>query len=400
MTVELAELLKKYRTDTATAAEKKLVEEKIKEFNLLQEYVLEQEELTDFPHVALPAVDAKKIKRQVNRKLFKFTFAAVVCLGILVLLLQFAAAPLANRLFYDPREKADDSPISAYTLTAGLNTELTNPLLRLTHVAMENTGIGKYTIVKSYDAVMNSQAIANPTTTVQLKRGLLQLPENERQTSSYWKTSLPALMTADAADKYQGYKEKIVEKLAAMPKSSEVDGALTFAKPLTLSETLAFFETKALPVASSYRVQWLAVEVGDHVTLGFDWFAMIQLLGALSGSNNAYLLNLNKTYPNLLPTVENPQTIEDQAQALADHFTSVLRYVLDNQKLLSLQDSGYSAKSLKQALAYVEKNGVKIKGVYLSGTVTKFTELAAKDVIVYADVLGTSLFSQSYTDEE
>lgn len=395
MTENLKELIQKYQNKTATETEKKIVEEKLTEYTLLQDLMLENESILDVPFENTSIeIDSKKMKRQINHKLTKSVLLIITSLISLGIIFYLLVAPLLNRLYFDPSAKDTSAPIPTFNLVSSLYTELTNPNFRLNSVTTTNDSVGSYIVNKDYDSTMNTLSSNSQTISYTIKRNKVLTPYE-----AYLPVVTPIAKINDDSDTtlYSDSKTQTLNKLKTLPKESEIDASFLFEKPLTIEETLQLFETDGFPSDSNYRVNWFSVDT-PNLSIGFDWFASFKILQEYGGKSNAYLMSLNEKYPQLLPNAPQVQTIENYPKAMENHFISALTYVLANRDSLEKQESFYSLDELESILEDVKKQGVKINGVYLSGTTDAVVKFGEKKQVLNIDVLGTSLYSHTYSN--
>ena len=399
MNSNLKELLHKYNNQTAKEEEIELIKEKVEEFNLLQEQALKDESPLNQLELDFESVDTDKIKKQVNRKIGKLVLLIFTCLIGLLLTIFLVITPLMNHFYFNPNDKQKNATIPEFNLVSAVYTDLTQPYLRLAYVTSENTGPGSYQVEKGYSSALSTAQsnFSNPNFNYSIKRGKTivtnEPPHND---------TAPLLIHFESSSDdsmYEDFKTKRLEKIQALPDSSLLNVALSFKKPLSIKDTLTFLESETYPSASNYRLNWLSVSNTEDISLGIDWFGTFQILEDKVGRSDPYLLSLNKTYPNLFPGAPTHQEINNQSQALEDHFLSSLAYVTDNQDLLEKQESFYSPELLKKILTETKENGVKINGVYLSGTPKAINKFASKPEVANIDVHSTELYNDNFSDE-
>lgn len=396
MTINLKELLHKYNNNTASKEEFKLVEEKIEEFNLLQEQILTDEINLDNFKISETTIDTKKIKRQVNQKISKIVFLIFAGFISLLLIFYFVITPFINNLYFNPNEKKEGASIPEFNLVSAVYTELTQPYLRLAYVTNKNIGIGTYNIEKGYSSVIstNQTVFQNPTINYTLKRGQTivtnEIPYNVTIPIQHFDSSNDDSM-------YETLKKQKLAKIKDLPSSSQLNVALSFKEPLTIAETLVLLESDSIPSDSNYRLNWFSV-ANSEISLGMDWFGTFQILEDKLGRNDPYLLSLNKKYPNLFPGAPTSQKVYDRSKDLEEHFTSSLRYIIDNEELLDKQESHYSSELLYKILQDTNNNGIKINGIYLSGTPKAIATFGSKENIAHIDVQSTELYSDAFSD--
>lgn len=398
MSINLKKLLQKYHNHTATEEEITLIKEKIEEFNLLQEQsLLDEIPFSQIDSVESTTINTDKIKRQVNRKIIKLVSLIFIGFISFIILFYFFLVPVINHLYFNPNSKEKNASIPEFNLVSAVYTELTQPYLRLAYVTSNNNGVGTYQIEKGYSSVVstNQSFLSNPSFTYTIKKGK---PVITKEPSHNYLTA-PTQLVSPTSDPgmYDKFKQQKLTKIKDLPSSSQINASFTFKKPLAIKDTFSFLESNTLPSESNYHLNWLSV-ANDELSIGIDWFGTFQILENKLGTNDPYLLSLNQTYPNLFPGAPNHQDIQDQSNALENHFLSSLSYVIDNQELLEMQESFYSPELLKKILTDNKKNGVKINGIYISGTPKAIAHFGSKDEVALIDVQSTELYSDSFSD--
>lgn len=397
MNYNLKELLDKYNNQTANEEEIELIKEKIEEFNLLQDQALKDElPFNDFD-LELEKVDTRKIKKQVNRKIRKIILLIFVSIISFLLAVFFVITPLINHIYFNPATKEKNATIPEYNLVSAVYTELTQPYLRLAYINSENIGPGSYQIDKGYSSVISTaqSSFSNPSFSYTIRRGKTVV--TNEPSHNYGTPPMTRFESSVDDSMYEALKVKRLDKINALPDSSLLNVALTFKEPLSMEETLAFLEFEDVTSDSNYQLNWLSV-ANSELNLGLDWFGTFQIIEDKVGTNDPYLLSLNKTYPNLFPGAPTYQEIPNRSQALEDHFISSLSYVIDHQDLLEKQESFYSTTLLKKVLDDTKKNGLLINGIYLSGTPKAINKFASKQEIAAITVHSTELYNDTFSD--
>ncbi|WP_265459815.1 anti sigma factor C-terminal domain-containing protein [Enterococcus sp. HY326] len=404
MTEKLTDLLEKYQRGEATAAEKNYVEERLKEFAALQEVLLEQEdsEVFELPNsTEAETVDSKKLKHQFNRKFLRLGLGVAGILLVVFAVLQWLLFPLANFFYFNPTEKVVHEEVVPYNIVAAIQTEVTSPLYHLSALGSQQDGIGKYIITKTYQSNLPAVPLSGNQETYEIVRGKVGETSGTLPAASSL-IGRTSELSEESRQLFLANKEQTLEKLTALPATSEIAGGLTFATPLGLGEVQEFFGTESFFSDSDYRVNWFSVDIGDSegLQLGFNWFATFDFAANYIGTSSSYLTDLNGQYPHLLPSTEAGATDVNLRQDFKEHFTSCLQYLLDNHELLKMQNKAtpLSAEYLQQALDYIEENDVKITGVYFSATTERYREIVGADQVLDTQILGTELYSQSFVN--
>lgn len=395
MTITFKELLDKYQNGTATPEERQQVEEQIETFNLLQEFTLTHDDSINWDPSILPNIDTKKMSHQVNRKLWKFVSSIVALVIGLGIFFQFILSPMLDHVYFNPTTLAPGAPLPTYSLVSSVYTELTQPGISLNQITTERTGIGSYQLTNYYDMELTQSETALPLAYT-MKRNELAVSSTALFTGQLrpiWKGD----STKEADEINDTFKQQTLNNIESLPKSSELGVSLSFAKPLSISETLALFDTTDLPSGSNYRVQWFSMD-SPSLNLGFNWFGTFPILGEHLGQDNAYLLKLNKQYPYLFPGAPSSQNISSMADALESHALSLMSFSLDHAHEMEIQPVAVSINDIESLFNQAKKEGITIKGVYLSGTPAAISQFGSKKEVSHIDVQHTSLYSNLYQD--
>ena len=390
-------LIERVKNKQASPEEKTILNEKMAEFQALQDYLFE-EELVNLPKdtpIDLPKVSYQKIKRETNRRIVKKVLLILLIVFGIVGVGQYFGKKLLDRIYFDPTVTMDESDVSNLGIYEMLYTELTRPEVEWRSTQVTPLSGGKYQIEHFYQKKYAEDWTPSLQSSYQLKRGKVVYPDNyENQLVAM--EHYPMFLNAEREgleSMIDNQRETTLEKVQELPKSGGVYGFLTFKQALTTQEMLDFFGP-----TNEMNVRSLSVEnqaAGDTKDNGNLQFGMDLMHGMSAQHSNKALMKINKEYPELFPFAFLYSRPSFDVTTYEQHYLSLLRYLIDNQEMLSyLPDTSTTIEEIEQALTYVEKNGVKINGVYLSGSVDEFLAYAQKEEVLVMEVFEASLYRQ------
>lgn len=391
------ELIERVKNKQASPEEQESLDKKMAEFQALQDYLFEEELvnlLKDTP-VDLPKVSYQKIKRETNRRIVKKVLLILLIVFGIVGVGQYFGKKLLDRIYFDPTVTMEESDVSNLGIYEMLFTELTRPEIEWRNTQVTPLSGGKYHIEHFYQEKYTEDWAPSLQLSYQLKRGKVVYPDNyENQLVAM--EHYPMFLNAEREgleSMIDNQRATTLEKIQELPKSGGVYGFLTFKQALTTQELLDF-----LGSSNEMNIHSLSVEnqvVGDSKDNGHLQFGMDLMHGMPAQHSNKALMKINKEYPELFPFAFLYSRPSFDVTAYEQHYLSLLRYLIDNQEMINyLPDTSITIEEIEQALTYVEKNGVKINGVYLSGSVDQFLTYAQKEEVLVMEVFDASLYRQ------
>lgn len=390
-------LMEDYQNGQLDSEEQQVVEQKLAEFEAIQEYLWKQEEI-DLPKMETPEIDPKKLKKQVNRKFFQLFMSVLVSLLIVLSLVFYVGLLMIEKQYYDPNQAIATGKIPEYTLTQAVYTELTNPLLRLGQSSFQKVGLANYQVTNDYQSKYKKSGAEQTKETYSITRGKT-IVNDQKESLVHGHQTIPPFLpeqtekTRFTEENDEQFRQQIITQLNELPKSSRVEGLLTFKKALPIEDVLATFQKES----SETEIQWFSVEIEEPTSqekagllLGIDLYATLPI----AMQHREDLTKVNQQYPNLIPGafqgVREAYTEEDYKT----HLISMLTYLIDHPKSLAQLNGSYTVEQLERALFYLKKEGLKINAIYLSASAETFAEQAGQEPVYNINVIDTQLFSE------
>lgn len=392
-------LIKRVKNKQATPEEQALFEEKRAEYQAFQDYLLEDEweRIVEKPAMDLPEASFQKMKRATNRRIVIKILLVLLCLVGLLVVGNYVGKKVMDRFYYNPTVTSLESDLSDLAIYDFLYTELTRPEIEWTYSQTTPLSGGNYQIQNYYQKKYALAQTPILEVTYQIQKGkvtYLNNYENPPLNIEHYPTFLYSDRKENAKI-IETTKATTLNKIKQLPKSGSVSGFLAFKEALTTQEIFGHFgkfdraNIRGLSVENQTPED--SRENGDLHGLGMD---LMHGIGIQMMRAQAFM-ELNEEYPELFPRAFINSRPGFTAETYEQHYLSLLRYLIDHQELLAyLPDTSVTIDELKQALAYVEKNGVKINGIYFSGSVDDFLYYAQKEEVLIMDVFEASLYRQ------
>ena len=380
--MKFAELLQKYKDGSATDEEKRLVVEELEKNELINEY-LSDKLLSELPTAeSSDQQELKKIQSAVNRRLWKMVgICAAILLGAGALV-YYVGLPAYNRQFYDPlaavegvpdiregKTEANETYINSFSplyLSASAFTELHCPGSTVFSAEAEPLGFGAYHVRISSVHAFDGQK----DFTCKVVKGEQQQGINRQW---FFKTPLAGVFYergpdevvfvddngAEHREQQADSRELYRDALPDLPKSAQISAYISFPQDVTLEELLKLEEEWA-----DCSINWAAVRTSDSSYYRQMGFAM---------NNGGQILEPTEEFEAMFPAISllgRNKYGETDAELLKEHFRSLLRYMSHQEDFLKAlcAVNGHSAKDYKEALNYIDENGIGVYGVYVIGS--------------------------------
>lgn len=355
------EVLGKYKDGSATPEERELVEREMEKYDVLTEYMLEQ----DFPQEEQPETEAaegemKKIRRNIKRR-----NAVLVCLAAGVACSVIAAAcyfepAISKRIWYDPTEvyNPDTEDFSAQKIDSHIAaiSELTMPEIRTDAVYVEERGWGRYDLtLQQWDYSRGENSYTYGT----VDRGRVELRQdfflqacvaNAFSRSQYGFREEPS---QDGTIRDIESARAILEKL---PEYIRLEAYISLGRDWDMEELAAFCGKMEQREADAW-IGWTAVRTAPEDTQLFP------LAGFCVDGGGWILSEADERYPYFEINLHKD---EPMAEVFSGHFKSLLRYTIDHKDFYN-EKMDYRIRD-EEMLEYVEKNGVNTYGFVCYGT--------------------------------
>lgn len=360
--MDFKELLLKYQYGDASEEEIKLVEEEISKHEAIEEYLsdsldigLEKDNQEDINK------ETATVKKSVNKKLRKVILTSVTIVFSIIFIIFYIISPAISSFYYNPSAKTLGKYNQDIYFDLKAFTELNLPGYGLQNAsASENLGFGVYNIYFRYRNLFTEE---EKDIDAKIKR-------NARIGSftdflKFKDIRFDCIMTADMDDYLIGQQnKKVIDHMKELNSVSYISAYITFKKDKDVKELNDLIE--------------------KYGKISFKW---VGVRTEPPGKPIQYLSGFNPNFNDNSVTNDGPDKSKYPCLQLIDcrdsfksinesimpasfnaHYTSLLKYMIDRGKAVKALDySGSKTEYYKNALSYVNKNGVKTYGVLIYG---------------------------------
>ena len=390
------EAFEKYKKNTASEEERRLVEEELEKNELISDYLLDKEDL-DFETEAPPNTEDYKtlnnIKKSMRTRSLAIILSTIGILLILVLAFNFIGKPLLNMLYYNPDKHSYSTHDPDISVSLDAYMELHNPTLKYNSSSLTSSGINKYDIrIYSQHYLTNELQILDG----KLIKDSLYIENTNAGGNEFYDTIFPGafIYGRRAIDEFakDGEEAAKIEKerrenelteakayLSELPNYIDVGAYISFDHYLTLEElTRIPYNEK---YTNSIILLWAGVNIsntseGSYPMIGFNM--------DLSNSSRNNYDKINEKYKafdtwNTLEGTSGPIS-----RAYEEHFKDMISFQLDNIDFLNtLTNTGIDYEGYyKGVQSYINENGVKTYGIIVKGTGEAILELLEEPYVI------------------
>lgn len=358
--MDFRNLLAKYKSGEATQEEIQLVEEELKKYEAIEEY-LSQDITMEFEKEDDLQENIKEetafIKNRVNKKLTKVVGISVVTVFLILFSVFYIVSPIVNSFYYNPCQRSVGENQEDLYFDLRVLTELNLPGYSISGgVSSESLGFGVYNISFERRDIFSRETKYINT---KIRRDMRVenfyeiFPKNNLEFYSVRSISYENRVSEEL-------KNNTIAYLKELNPVSYVSAYIVFEKDLTLKE----FNDLKDKYNNKVTFSWVGVR-SEEANKGLTY---------LTGFNPNYndgsvcsdSADKNK-YPYLQlvdwVTDENNYAKHDMVQAYTKHYTSLLTYMKDRDRVVKVLDiNGCKSDYYKKALEYVENNGINTYG--------------------------------------
>lgn len=360
------DLLDKYKNGTASEEEKKLIEEELHKHEAIEEYLSESYDIGFERETLQENINSETtfVKRSVNKKLRKVILVSVAIVFLILFGTYYVVSPIVSSFYYNPSQKTVGKYNEDLFYDLRVFTELNLPGYAITGAGSENLGFGVHDIYFQRKNLFNGEA---KDITAKIKRDTRIGTWQDFFAKDYLgfmdiRFSNPNPQKNQFIEKSN---EEVISHIKKLNPVSYISSNVIFKKDLSVSE----FEELRKKYSDKVSFKWAGVRTKSKD----DPYSY------LSGFNpnfNDGLVTGDSADKNKYPYLELVDYISDEGnrkkfngsfvEAYTKHFTSLLRYMNNRQKSVKVLDSSpVKAEYYKNALNYVEKNGINIYGVLI-----------------------------------
>lgn len=385
------ELIELYKKNELDEIQKKRVEADLEKHEAISEYLLDREDGSDFgsleadvgvqmdvPEPMLSEQRELEFTKKVNRKI-KFTFMKLgLCVTmitlVLVLFVIFLLPKVVDGFYYNPGKA-----VGTYGNQAGLDyyvyTELCMPGYNRDCVSVQSRGYGVYDIMILQNMTYN-HSITNLAGRIERDKLTLYDPNvlQRPAVNVFAWYDMDGGSTASLTDLIEkerkvnhcsaGSAQYAAEALEKLDEQENYIAYVSLDKMMPYQEFIKFLSE--LEEEEQIESVWCAVFLGDQEKNS------VNNLGFQCRFSSSHSLEWDREkYPRLVLwnqddneyDVDFDEDVQNEDD-MKTHFTSMLKYIADQEKFLKLQEPWgvYSAQEYRNAADYVEGNGLMIYG--------------------------------------
>lgn len=358
--MDFRNLLAKYKDGEATQEEIQLVEEELKKYEAIEEY-LSQDITMEFEKKEYLQENTKEettfIKNRVNKKLAKVVVISVITVFLILFSVFYVISPIVSSFYYNPSQSSVSGGHQDLYFDLKVITELNLPGYAIGGgVISESLGFGTHMISFERKDVFSRETIYINT---KIRRDMKVenfyeiFPKNYLEFYSLMPTSYENKVNEEL-------KNNTITYIKALNPVSYISAYIVFAKDLTLKE----FNTLQEKYNNKVTFSWVGVR-SEEANKGLTYLTGFNP-NYNDGSVSSDSADKNK-YPYLQlvdwVTDENNYNKHDMVQAYTKHYISLLTYMKERERAVKVLDiNGCKSDYYKNALEYVENNGISTYG--------------------------------------
>lgn len=364
-----------------TLEEDKIIEiaEDIEKIKVLSDYLdeeLDQKlfEEEDSAEEKVKIIDKEEklkdlVQKAINKKLRRFGVLVGASVLAIVLFIMFGLSPIMNKMYYNPSEKLGDFS-NIIDLPLAIYTELhcANKWFNYTNISPE--GYGKYSMKVGYQFAGKIENFY-----VTLDKGKFVGYYEDMLKNNLYSNSFTR---GTAYNYFEPNDEYVLEELRKLPDTAVVEAAISFPQDLSLKE-LQELQEKYKDIFITYvpvKVTNDSHQIGGYI--GFEPYGTGIVFDEKIYDNEKYPLLELANAPGREITTEDREI----------HLKSMLKYMADAEEFNIAINSQFD---YKEALRYIEKNGVKTFGVVVKMPVKELLQLRDDGVVENVQVMDAKL---------
>lgn len=316
----------------------------------------------------LPGMEAelRKIRRELRRRSRKTILISLILAAAILIGTVSYGIPTLENLYWNPNTVSFGTPHATDLLmTFYAYGQLFCPTRVINDVTATRTGFASYSIVMdTYSFSKNERDYGYAT----LEKGELTIQEG------FW----DEINQVAVGNTLPETEEHIVELLSQLPEYVRVGCYVTFREDITMQDALDFNRAliqDVLETVNYTQLQWLAVRHQEKAYARPCGLTLSGIYGLFD--------EVNDSYPCFSGADMGADSDATSAEHHEEHFKSLLRYLDDQQKKGEGIEVPHYPGYYADALSYVEENGVKIYGCYITASPQRLLEISKMENVQY-----------------
>ncbi|MEW9095492.1 MAG: anti sigma factor C-terminal domain-containing protein [Clostridiaceae bacterium] len=385
------DLLDKYDHGNPSEEEIKLIEEELDKYKSIQNYLSEGHDV-DFEKDNVQANVNNEItilEKTANNKLRKTILSTISIAFLILFTVYYVASSVVSSFYYNPSQKTVGQYDEDLYFDLKALTELNSPGYTITTAPSKNLGFGAYDISFHRTNLFNDE---KRDVNAKIKRniliGNLQDFPNDHDLG-FMEIMYSDMFKSDPVETKNEKKNEVINYIKKLNPLSYISANVIFKEDLSIEEFTKLKEK----YYDTVKFKWAGVRT---ISKG-------ERIYSLSGFNPNYFDGSiandspdKDKYPYLQLfdyISEHMGTIEDgfMEEGYTKHFISLLRYANDRHKSVKVLESdhgGTKREYYKNALNYVEKNGINIYGFLIYGEAKDLLEFINNEKITTIEING------------
>lgn len=364
------EMFEKFKSNTASDEETRVVEEEIEKHRLVSDYITEKDEFNIDDVITSDADNSeiKSIKKTLKRR------TAIIIVSAVVIVIGIAgfkinvANPIIDKQYYDPTVETLNSGVSDFTLSIEAYTELHFPGKLPAETYSVKTDVGKYSI----DIYRNKWLTGEQENiSATLDKNRLIVPSE-----FFSRHAAHAFAYSTIPFSYCGKEdfEKDKNYLATFPNYMLIQASISFDRDLTMQE-IVDIQNKY-----SATIIWAGIRNSEREKQRYPFIG-------LNPTGNQYIYEkINEKYPDFVIHLSKG----NKADILESHFKTLLKFQVDQKDFLNALDRDFDYYT--KVSDYINENGVKSYGVVAIGRPQEILKMCQEDFVckLYIDDIDIS----------
>lgn len=398
MNMTFRELLEKYKDGTLSEEEKLLVEQELEKSEAINDFLTDELEKS-ISLKSLNLVEHEKfsenktksnddlsnqIKKTVSKRLASVVGISVAGMIAIVLIIQYIISPLVASQYYNPTKKTSGQKYFQdinYDLKA--ITTVSMPGYGVSGISFaEDLGFGEYNIIfNRRNLLTNEKETIDAKIDRNMRVGTFEMfyPRIYMAFSEFWDQEEGTAEYEKSLSLKKWLTERDVEHIRELPSTSYISAWVRFPKDLNMKELY-------LTMNKFNRVdfKWIAIRTAK--------IQGQQLMGFSTGTNDSSDIEALVEYPgfNLVDTMTLIKSKDPYEEAMAEryemHFTSLLKYLTQREEAVTALVGNTDNYKYKDALRYVEENGMSTYGALVYSEADDLMELYESGAIMTLDI--------------
>lgn len=378
------ELLEKYKSNTATPEEIRMVEEELEKYESITEYYTDQMgENLDLDLLSeTEDSEIKNVKKHVNRKIRRNIFISILSM----LVISAVVILIVNKNYYNPNSgiPTDQYGFGQFMMDTMAFTEVHSPGYAANTAEAVRDGLGSYQIqIRQNNHFTNKESVFSG----KIIRG--EFMDRNDSLINFWhfpsancfafKEGTLVWQESNGVEYRKQPQDDIqyqADTLKELPKSSQVSAYFTFEKNLSLEDFDKLYKKWDNDEDQKIFISYAAVWTGPHnSTVGFQPGGG----GRVMESSK----EVEKNYPFLSLGNHREELDQDPVGSWQTHFESLLSYLADRGEFLNAMANVNTIDPwfYKDIQSYIKENGIQIYGILAQGSVNQILSFLEEEKI-------------------